>query len=76
MLPQKFLSVAGLLILLVSAAAAQRGEVSIKEWDALTSGSFPHDPAVGTDGSLWYSGLASNTLGRLDPSTSVIRSIA
>jgi len=73
MLSRKFLSVAGLLTLLVSAAAARTGEVSIKEWDALTSGSFPHDPAVGTDGSLWYTGLLSNTLGRLDTSTGMIK---
>ncbi len=64
---------AGLLALLVFTAAARTGRVTIKEWDVPTSGSFPHDPAVGPDGSLWYTGMASNTLGRLDPSTGMIK---
>jgi virginiamycin B lyase len=73
MVPRKSMIVAGLFALLVSAALTQAGAVSIKEWDVPTSGSFPHDPAVGTDGSLWYTGLLSNTLGRLDPSTGKIK---
>ena len=30
-------------------------------------------PAVGADGSLWYTGMQSNTLGRLDPRTGKIK---
>ena len=44
-------------------------EISIKEWGVPTSGSHPHDPAVAPDGAAWYTGQASNTLGRLDPLT-------
>ncbi len=44
-------------------------EISIKEWGVPTSGSHPHDPAVAPDGVAWYTGQASNTLGRLDPLT-------
>jgi virginiamycin B lyase len=65
--------ITGLFALLLPAAAAQTGTVSIIEWDVPTSSSFPHDPAIGTDGSLWYTGMASNTLGRLDLSTGRIK---
>jgi virginiamycin B lyase len=43
--------------------------VRIQEWDVPTPDSRPHDPAVAPDGSLWYTGMRSNTLGRLDPKT-------
>jgi len=33
----------------------------------------PHDPAVGPDGSLWFSGQMVNKLGRLDPKTGEFR---
>ena len=58
---------------LFSLAAAATDRVSIKEWDVPTPASFPHDPAVGLDGSLWYTGITSNTLGRLDPVTGKIK---
>jgi virginiamycin B lyase len=47
--------------------------VTIKEWEVPTPDSRPHDPAVAPDGSLWYTGQQSNTLGRLDPKTGKIR---
>src|ERR1700690_1707070 len=50
-----------------------RDSVSIREWEVPTPGSFPHDSAVAPDGSLWYTGIASNTLGRLDPVSLQIR---
>jgi virginiamycin B lyase len=62
-----------LLIASVSLMDAAVDRVSIREWDAPTPKSFPHDPAVGLDGSLWYTGILSNTLGRLDPRTGAIR---
>jgi virginiamycin B lyase len=43
--------------------------VEIKEWDVPTPNSRPHDPAVAPDGSLWYTGMESNTLGRVNPKT-------
>ncbi|HKZ16086.1 MAG TPA: hypothetical protein VJ161_01290, partial [Geobacteraceae bacterium] len=47
--------------------------VQIEEWSIPTTRSFPHDPAVAPDGALWYTGMQSNTLGRLDPKTGRIR---
>ena len=47
--------------------AANQRRIVIKEWDVPTANSRPHDPAVGIDGSLWYTGQAANKLGRLNP---------
>ena len=38
----------------------------------VTPGSGPHDVAPAPDGTVWYSGQANGTLGRLDPSTGAI----
>jgi virginiamycin B lyase len=43
--------------------------VQINEYDVPTPRSRPHDPAMGPDGSLWYTGQGANKLGRLDPKT-------
>jgi len=43
-------------------------EVSIKEW-VVPNGARPHDPLVAPDGSIWYTGIAGNVLGRFDPKT-------
>ncbi len=67
------LLIAIILTASVSLTAAATERISIKEWDAPTAGSFPHDPAVGSDGSLWYTGIMSNTIGRLDPQTGAIK---
>ena len=61
-----------LIVFAVSVLAAARESVVIREWD-VSSGSFPHDPAVSRDGGLWYTGMLSDTLGRLDLSTGKIR---
>jgi virginiamycin B lyase len=53
--------------------AAVSGMVHIQEWDVPTPNSLPHDPTAGSDGSLWYTGMASNTLGRLDLKTGKIK---
>lgn len=66
----------GLFIVLAASLplmAAVNGTVRIQEWDVPTQNSLPHDPAVGADGSLWYTGMNSNTLGRLDPKTGEIK---
>jgi len=55
-----------------SSPAAGSLKVSIQEWDLPTPGSLPHDPAVGPDGSLWYTAQKANRLGRLDPATGQI----
>jgi virginiamycin B lyase len=62
-----------LLVASVSLMMAASDEVVIKEWSLPTPNSLPHDPAVGPDGSLWYTGMRSNTLGQLDPSTGKVK---
>ncbi len=47
--------------------------VRITEWVAPTLGSRPHDPLAAADGSIWWSGMFSNRLGRVDPRTGAIR---
>lgn len=44
-------------------------QASVKEWLLPTPGTRPHDPAVAPDGSVWYTGQASDMLGRFDPAT-------
>jgi virginiamycin B lyase len=43
--------------------------VNIEEWSVPTKGAHPHDPAVGTDGALWFTEQMMNKIGRLDPAT-------
>jgi len=62
-----------LMIPLSLLTAVSAAGVRIVEWDVPTLNSFPHDPAVAPDGTLWYTGMQSNTLGRLDPKTGTIR---
>jgi virginiamycin B lyase len=73
---EKLIAVSVLLaifFLLTIRIAAADTVVQIKEWTLPTPNSLPHDPAIGRDGSLWYTGMQSNTLGRLDPKTGVIK---
>jgi len=42
-------------------------KVSIKEWTVPTLGSRPHDPEPGPDGSIWWTGMFANVIGRFDP---------
>jgi virginiamycin B lyase len=44
-------------------------QVKIREWDVPTKGGHPHDPAVGPDGSLWFTEQMVSKLARLDPAT-------
>src|SRR4029450_4774523 len=48
-------------------------KVTFKEWNLPTLGSRPHDPLAAADGSIWYTGMFSNTLGRVDPETGTIK---
>ena len=61
------------VLLLAKSAGAEPMKVLIQEWEVPTPNSRPHDPAVGPDGSLWYTGQQSNTLGKLDPKTGKIK---
>lgn len=58
-----------LLLAVLFTVAATDEKVVIKEWDVPTPHSRPHDPAVGTDGALWYTGQMANKVGRFDPNT-------
>jgi virginiamycin B lyase len=51
-------------------------KVSMKAWPAATPGSRPHDPLAARDGSLWYTGQMTNTLGRVDPKTGKVKEYA
>ncbi|MEO8126087.1 MAG: cytochrome C [Bryobacteraceae bacterium] len=44
-------------------------KVSFQEWVVPSLGSRPHDPLAARDGSIWWSGMFANVLGRLDPKT-------
>jgi virginiamycin B lyase len=43
--------------------------VSFKEWNVPTLGSRPHDPEPGPGGTIWWTGMFANVIGRLDPKT-------
>src|SRR5229473_3936181 len=43
--------------------------VSIQEWTVPTLGSRPHDPEPGPGGTIWWTGMFANVLGRLNPQT-------
>ena len=43
--------------------------ISIKEWSVPTLGSRPHDPEPGPGGTIWWTGMFANVLGRFDPKT-------
>jgi len=47
--------------------------VTIREWAVPTIGAHPHDPAVGPDGSLWFTEQMVDKLGRLDPKTGEVK---
>jgi virginiamycin B lyase len=48
-------------------------KISFKEWNLPTLGSRPHDPLAVADGSIWYTGMFANVLGRIDPRTGAIK---
>ena len=44
-------------------------EVKFDEWMTPSVRPFPHDPAAGRDGTVWYTAQLSNAVGHLDPTT-------
>jgi virginiamycin B lyase len=62
---------AGLLVLAASTGTHAATELSaaIKEYDVPTKDAHPHDPALGSDGALWYTEQMTDKIGRLDPVT-------
>ena len=48
-------------------------QVTFDDWTVPTPNSFPHDPAFGPGNTLWYTGQASNKLGRVDMTSGQFR---
>jgi virginiamycin B lyase len=48
-------------------------QVSFREWVAPQLGQRARDPVQASDGSIWYVGQQSNTIGRINPQTGQIR---
>jgi virginiamycin B lyase len=48
-------------------------QVTFDDWTVPTPNSFPHDPAFGPSNTLWYTGQASNKLGRVDMTSGQFR---
>jgi len=71
-LPGILIFTVALLSFLTAGSSVAKITVQIQEWNVPTPNSRPHDPAISPDGSLWYTGMRSNTLGRLDPKTGKI----
>ena len=72
MIPFRAVVVAVVVAMLVALAPALEGQgasgvtVEFIDFDTATPNARPHDPAFGPDGSLWYTGQRSHTLGRVD----------
>src|SRR5215472_677996 len=62
-----------LALVLPALAFAPAAAPVFHEYDVPTPGSRPHDPAIGADGALWYTGQMANKLGRLDPKSGEIK---
>jgi virginiamycin B lyase len=58
------------------AAEVTELKVTIREWDVPTKGAHPHDPAVGTDGALWFTEQMQNKIGSVDPKTGAFKEYA
>lgn len=50
-----------------SAPAAAAGALAVVEYAIPRADAFPHDPAVGADGIVWYTDQRNSFIGRLDP---------
>jgi virginiamycin B lyase len=48
-------------------------KVDIKEWIVPSLGSRPHDPLAASDGSIWWTGMFANVVGRLDPKSGMMK---
>jgi virginiamycin B lyase len=43
--------------------------ITLREWTVPTLGSRPHDPEPGPGGTIWWTGMFANVIGRFDPAT-------
>jgi virginiamycin B lyase len=56
--------------------AVAASPLAVVEYQIPRGGAFPHDPAVGADGIVWYTDQANSFIGRLDPATGKITDYA
>jgi len=56
-------------ILVALGAAFAAPAPTVVEYQIPRNGAFPHDPAVGPDGIVWYTDQATSHIGRFDPAT-------
>ncbi len=61
-----------LLLAALAASPALPAQLTVREYLLPRANAFPHDPAVGLDGMVWYTDQTNSRIGRLDPDTGVI----
>src|SRR5260370_32825238 len=59
-------------LLAVSVVALVVPPPTVVEYKLSRPKAFPHDPAVGADGIVWYTDQANSYIGRLDPATGTV----
>jgi virginiamycin B lyase len=62
-----------LLALALPSVVAAQGAPTVTEWNVPWGGTRPRDPAVGSDGRIWFVGQVGNYIGVLDPKTGNFR---
>src|SRR2546423_5359620 len=60
------------LVAAIGCIAAATSPLTVTEYQIPREGAFPHDPAVGRDGIVWYTDQQNSFIGRLDPATGKI----
>src|SRR2546425_4228060 len=65
-----------LVLALVMLPPAARADVAVQAYPLPPGGGYPHDVAVGGDGTVWYTAQRSGQLGRLDPATGKVELIS
>jgi virginiamycin B lyase len=61
-----------LLAPIAACIAAAASPLAVVEYRLPRDNAFPHDPAVGRDGMVWYTDQQNSYIGRLDPATGKI----
>jgi virginiamycin B lyase len=57
------------LLAIVGLTAAADSPLAVVEFQIPRAGAFPHDPAVASDGTVWYTDQQNSFIGRLDPAS-------
>jgi virginiamycin B lyase len=65
----RFTRSATTLLCALGLVAAASSPIVVVEYQIPRAGAFPHDPAVGRDGIVWYTDQQNSFIGRLDPAT-------